>query len=106
MSSHSLRHQDGKQLVDTRNTKYGRGVVGFQRGAPQRKVEFRNVCLKLLGGKPIFNGKDLSGWKVLPGHKSVYSVTPAGELNVKDGNGDLVLSENSVRRGKAPVFSG
>ncbi|MBM4038624.1 MAG: DUF1080 domain-containing protein [Planctomycetes bacterium] len=80
---------DGKQLVDTRNPKYGRGVIGFQRGAPQRKVEFRSVALKPLGLKPIFNGKDLSGWKVLPGHKSVYSVTPAGELNVKDGNGDI-----------------
>jgi len=80
---------DGKPMVDTRSPKYGRGVIGFQRGAPQRKVEFRNIFLKPLGQKPIFNGKDLSGWQVVPGHKSVYSATPAGELNVKDGNGDI-----------------
>ena len=80
---------DGKKLVDTHSPKYSRGVIGFQRGEPQRKVEFRNVCLKPLAMKPIFNGKDLSGWRVVPGHKSVYSVTAAGELNVKNGNGDI-----------------
>ena len=37
----------------------------------------------------LFNGKDLSGWKEIPGRKSVYSVTPEGWLNVKNGNGDL-----------------
>jgi len=62
---------DGKPLVDTRSPKHTRGVIGFQRGAPQRKVEFRNIFLKPLGQKPIFNGKDLSGWQVIPGHKSV-----------------------------------
>ncbi|HUT32147.1 MAG TPA: DUF1080 domain-containing protein [Planctomycetota bacterium] len=80
---------DGKPLVDTHSPKHGRGVIGFQRGQPERKVEFRNVCLKPLAQKPIFNGKDLNGWQMLPGHKSVYSVTPAGELNVKDGNGEI-----------------
>ncbi|MCB1128484.1 MAG: DUF1080 domain-containing protein, partial [Verrucomicrobiae bacterium] len=33
--------------------------------------------------------RDLSGWTVIPGHASVYSVTPEGWLNVKNGNGDL-----------------
>ena len=80
---------DGETLVDTHSPKYARGVIGFQRGEPQRKVEFRNVYLKPRAQKPIFNGKDLSGWQVLPGHKSVYSVTAAGEMNVKNGNGDI-----------------
>jgi hypothetical protein len=41
--------------------------------------------------KPIFNGKDLSGWKVFPGekYKSKFDVTPAGELRVTNGPGDL-----------------
>jgi hypothetical protein len=80
---------DGNKLVDTHSAKYRRGVIAFQRGEPQRKVEFRNVYLKPLAQKPIFNGKDLSGWQVLPGHKSVYRVTPEGELNVKDGSGEI-----------------
>ena len=80
---------DGNTLVDTHSPKFGRGVVGFQRGEPQRKVEFRNVYLKPRAQKSLFNGKDLSGWQVVPGHRSVYSVTPAGELNVKDGSGEI-----------------
>lgn len=80
---------DGNPLVDVRSPKYSRGVIGFQRGEPQRKVEFRNVYLKPLAQKPLFNGKDLTGWKLLPDHKSVFSVTPAGEMNVKNGSGEL-----------------
>ncbi len=48
---------------------------------------------KVLPGNlsPLFNGKDLTGWKVFPGekYKSVYSVTKEGWLNVKNGPGDL-----------------
>ncbi len=80
---------DGKKLVDTRSPKFNRGVIAFQRGDPQRKVEFRNVYLKPLAAKSLFNGNDLKGWRVVPGHKSVYSVTAAGEMNVKNGNGSI-----------------
>jgi hypothetical protein len=42
---------------------------------------------------PLFNGKDLAGWKPYKGdpkrEKSVFAVTPAGELSVKNGPGDL-----------------
>ena len=34
---------DGNKPVDTHSSKYARAVIGFQRGAPQRKVEFRNL---------------------------------------------------------------
>ncbi|MEZ6139006.1 MAG: DUF1080 domain-containing protein [Zavarzinella sp.] len=39
----------------------------------------------------LFNGKDLTGWKLFPGdkYKSQYTVTKEGYLNVKDGPGDL-----------------
>jgi len=39
--------------------------------------------------KSLFNGKDLTGWKPIPGHRSVFSVTSEGWLHVKGGNGDL-----------------
>jgi hypothetical protein len=43
--------------------------------------------------KPLLNGKDLSGWKVFQGDpkraKSKFEVTPAGELHVTNGPGDL-----------------
>ena len=49
----------------------------------------RNVKYKPLSLKPIFNGKDLSGWKEIPGRPSKFTVTGDGELNVKNGPGDL-----------------
>jgi hypothetical protein len=53
------------------------------------KLRLRNLKLQPLGLKAIFNGKDLTGWKEIPGRKSKFSVTKEGWLNVKDGPGDL-----------------
>lgn len=52
-------------------------------------VKLRNLKLRPLGLESIFNGKDLTGWKVVPGHPSVFSVTPEGWMNVTNGNGDI-----------------
>lgn len=60
---------------------------------PGSTLHIKSIILKPLGGKSIFNGKDLTGWKVIPGHKSKFSVTSNGEINVKDGNGDLQTEE-------------
>jgi hypothetical protein len=38
---------------------------------------------------PVFNGKDLDGWKEYPGRKSKFAVTKEGWLSLKDGPGDL-----------------
>ncbi len=68
-------------------------------GSGPRLVEFqchkgttlavKDVKLKPLGVKSIFNGTDLTGWKEHPGKKSKFTVTDKGEINVKDGPGDL-----------------
>ncbi len=47
------------------------------------------IKLKPEGLEPIFNGKDLTGWKEFPGRKSKFTVTPEGWINVKNGPGDL-----------------
>jgi hypothetical protein len=52
-------------------------------------IEVRNVTLVPLGQKPLFNGKNLDGWKEFPGKKSKFSVNDKLELNLKDGPGDL-----------------
>jgi len=56
---------------------------------PGTTLHIKSITLKPLGTKSIFNGKDLDGWKEIPGKKSKFTVTSAGEINVKDGNGDL-----------------
>ncbi|MCC2672375.1 MAG: hypothetical protein K0Q72_4847 [Armatimonadetes bacterium] len=79
---------NGQTVANARDSRHPRGTVGLQYNG-EGEVLFRNVKLQPLGAKPIFNGKDLSGWKEIPDRKSVYSVTPEGYLNVKNGNGDL-----------------
>jgi Domain of Unknown Function (DUF1080) len=55
------------------------------------RLELRNVMLSPLGGKAIFNGKNLDGWKVFAGKKYVskFTVNDKLEINVKNGPGDL-----------------
>jgi hypothetical protein len=81
---------DGKLVLDYTDPKPPRrGFIGLQLN--QGRVEFRNIKLRPLGLKNIFNGRDLAGWNVFNGekNKSKFTVTPAGELNVKNGPGQL-----------------
>ncbi len=85
---HFIVKVDGKLVLDyTDPQPVRRGKIGLQlnKGA----VAFRNIKLKPLGLQSIFNGRDLTGWKVFPDKKSVFSVTPEGYLNVKKGNGQI-----------------
>ncbi len=52
-------------------------------------LKIQNVKYRPLNTKPLFNSKDLTGWKEFPGKKSKFTVTDSGEINVKDGPGDL-----------------
>src|SRR5205823_194330 len=56
-------------------------------------IIFRSVKLKPIGAQPLFNGKDLTGWKKYEGDakraKSTFAVSPEGWLTIKDGPGDL-----------------
>jgi hypothetical protein len=53
----------------------------------------RDVKLKLVSEKSIFNGKDLDNWKVFSGTspkvKSEFTVTKDGTISLKNGPGDL-----------------
>ncbi|MCI0639785.1 MAG: DUF1080 domain-containing protein [Gemmataceae bacterium] len=56
---------------------------------PGSRLLIQSLKLKTLDMKLLFNGKDLSGWKVFPGRKSDFTVTDQGEINVRNGPGDL-----------------
>jgi hypothetical protein len=86
---HLVIRLNGKTTVDARDGKNARGTIALQNLKGEGEVRFRNLKLKPLALKSVFNGKDLTGWKEIPDHKSVFSVTPEGWLNVKNGNGDL-----------------
>jgi hypothetical protein len=79
---------DGQTVLDYTDPRpLARGFIGLQFN--KGRVEFRNVKLKPLGLETLFNGHDLTGWKVFPGKASVFSVTPERTLNVKNGSGQL-----------------
>lgn len=81
---------DGKQVLDyTEETDPKpplRGHIGLQlnKGA----IAFRNIKLRPLGQKPIFNGKDLDGWHTHPELKNAFSVEE-GALRLKGGKSQL-----------------
>jgi hypothetical protein len=68
-------------------------ALGFEAHA-NGTLKIRSVKLKPVGAKPLFNGKDLTGWKLNDADPkrmaSKWTATPAGELSVKNGPGDLV----------------
>ncbi len=53
---------DGQTLLNGREGSHAVGVIGLQFNK-DKPIEFRNIKLKPLGLKSIFNGRDLGGWK-------------------------------------------
>jgi len=58
----------------------GRGLIGLQLNTGA--VEFKNIKLRPVGLAPLFNGKNLDGWKDHPESKSKFTVVEKGELHV------------------------
>ncbi len=80
---------DGEEVLDFTDDTPNlcrNGFIGLQKNAG--KARFRKIALKPLGTKPLFNGKDLDGWHVVPGGKSKFSVADE-TIVVKDGRGFL-----------------
>lgn len=85
---HFIVKLDGQVVLEYTDPKpLGRGFIGLQLNSG--KVEFRNIKLKPLGMKSLFNGKDLTGWKTYPEMQSKFGVTPEGWLHVAGGRGQL-----------------
>ncbi|MEX2119642.1 MAG: DUF1080 domain-containing protein [Pirellulales bacterium] len=85
---HFIVKLDGRVVLDyTDPEPLGRGFIGLQLN--KGPVEFRNVKLRPLSLDSIFNGRDLAGWRVFPGEKSLFSVTGEGHLHVENGRGQL-----------------
>lgn len=79
---------DGETVLEYSDPRpLGHGHIGLQYN--QGRVEFRNIKLKPLGLQPLFNGRDLSGWRVFPDKQSEFSVTSDGELLISNGPGQL-----------------
>jgi len=79
----------GKPVTQLRRIRPGgRGIISLQ-SIGLGAVKMYSLDLRPLGQTPLFNGKDLTGWKAVEGHASVFGVNSDGNLSVHNGNGDL-----------------
>ncbi len=74
------------EFVDDGERPLESGRIGLQMNGGE--IEFRNVFLRPLSGRNLFNGRDLSGWRVVGGGKSRFTVID-GAIHVEDGAGFL-----------------
>lgn len=80
---------DGKPIVDFTDeseSQRSTGQIGLQHNSG--RVAFRNVFLKPLNTKELFNGEDLTGWRDVPGTKSEFKVVD-GAIHAESGPGFL-----------------
>lgn len=83
----SVKH-NARNVVDyTDPHPFKRSSIGLQ--CDRGVIHFRNIKLQPLDLKPIFNARDLTGWKTYPDMPSVFSVTKEGYLHVENGRGQL-----------------
>ena len=84
---------DGEEVLDFQHEFHlGTGFIGLQHN--EGKIQFKNIKLKPLSLQSMFNGKDLTGWKLYskekyPDMTTKFAVSDEGVLTVKDGPGQL-----------------
>jgi hypothetical protein len=80
---------DGETVLDFTDSRPGarrRGRIGLQHR--EGVAEFRHIRARPLAAKPLFNGRDLAGWRVVPGGASQFTVGGDG-IHVENGRGFL-----------------
>lgn len=80
---------DGEPILDFTDgseTPLTTGHIGLQMNGG--KAEFRNVYLKPIGMRSLFDGQTLEGWRPIPGAKSKFEVKD-GTIHIADGPGYL-----------------
>ncbi|MBM3493180.1 MAG: DUF1080 domain-containing protein, partial [Armatimonadetes bacterium] len=83
---------DDRQASRLVHQAFAKGPIALVYGG-SGSVKFRRVRLMPLGTKPLFNGKDLTGWKAVEGTQARVGVTSDGALFVRNGRGDLQTTE-------------
>ncbi len=86
---------DGRIILDAHDAHSLVGHLGLQH-KENNTIAFRSIKLKPLGMKPLFNGRDLTGWKVIdapkPQERPQWTMRD-GTLHVEKGPGGLESEE-------------
>jgi hypothetical protein len=80
-----LNDEKAVDYIDSK--KIGRGYIGLQLNSGQ--AAFRNISIKPINKKRLFDGKTLDGWDVSQKLDSEFKVTKQGELQILNGRGQL-----------------
>lgn len=86
---------NGQDVAASTSNAKGHIAIQFQKYHRDKrgpKVEIKEVALRPVGLRSLFNGENLDGWNIIPERKSVFSVID-GALNIKDGNGQIETAE-------------
>ena len=79
---------DGQMILDEEiQSPSGRGFIGLQFN--QGEAKFCNIFLQPQRLAPLFNGRDLSGWRSYPQMKTRSTVTDEGTLELAGGRGQI-----------------
>jgi hypothetical protein len=84
---------DEKQIVDFTDTSDAvrlTGQIGLQLN--EGRAAFRNVFIRPLTLKPLYDGKTTTGWNIVPGSKSEFEVVD-GLLHISNGPGFLETTD-------------
>src|SRR5262249_30275401 len=84
---------DGKKVLEYMDDKpTGVGHIGLQ--SREGAVAFRNIRLKPLNLRPLFDGNDLKGWNQARAENSKFDVTRNGELQLTNGPGQIETNDD------------
>jgi hypothetical protein len=83
---------NGEKVVDGSDATHRAGHIGVQFHHGGMQVWFRKIWLRPLGLKPIFNGKDFTGWRKV-GSKPSYTIED-GAVRIQGGPGYLESGED------------
>jgi hypothetical protein len=79
---------NGRRLFEYRDPSPLRiGHINLQ--SREGPVAFRNIRVRPIGLKPLFNGRDLEDWNTERAEQSKFDVTADGELRVINGPGQI-----------------
>ncbi len=82
------RQSSGPLSIQVEKIEQGRIRISTKEN---QTVYLRNILFTPKADTPLFNGKDLSGWKINKGekYKSQFEVTKEGTLRITNGPGDI-----------------
>lgn len=93
LDGHNLASVNTNELPAGKTGKtLAKGRIGLQ--AREGQVAFRNIRLKPLGLRPLFDGKTLNGWNLDRAELSKFEVTPKGEMHLTNGRGQIETADD------------